>query len=405
MKKAMFLLYAFLFASYVISQEGFIDDGNGGCKTFTNKTENRHNIWIGDCINGYAEGNGTLKVFEDDTLLYTYVGSVSIGKSEGQGTYTWTNGYKYVGQLKNNNKEGQGTFTGPDSMEYVGQWKDNNYEGDGMLTWADGKKYVGQWKNNKKEGQGTFAWPDGKEYIGQWKDNNFEGDGTLTWADGKKYVGQWKNNKKEGRGTFTWPDGKEYIGQWKDNNFEGEGTFTWPDGMEYVGQWKDNKYEGEGMLTKADGRIYVGQWKENKYDGKGVVYRSDGSIEKDGYWSENIFLGTILTEEKKQALKSVANRKKIPGQTCKVKLKKEEFDFISGIHGYFYYYHVNAPIINEDFIIVKFSKESACGTIISHDLYKMEITGSERFIHTFETREEAFGKMIKFCGCDAWVNE
>ena len=290
MKKALFLLYAFLSTSHAFSQEGFIDDGNGGCKTFTYKTENRHCTWIGDCINGYAEGNGTIKVFENDTLLYTYVGSMSNGKSEGQGAYTWTNGYKYVGQLKNNNKEG-------------------------------------------------------------------------------------------------------------------EGTFSWPDGMEYVGQWKDNKYEGEGMLTWADGRMYVGQWKENKYDGKGVVYSSDGRIEKEGYWSENIFLGTILTEKQQQAIKSVENRKKIAGQTCKVKLKKEEFDFINGIHGYFYCYHVKAPIINEDFIIFKVSSESACGTKISYDLYRIEITGSKRFIHTFETREEAIGKMIKYCGCDTWVNE
>ncbi len=336
MKKAVFLLYAFLSTSHAFSQEGFIDDGNSGCKIFTYKTENRHSTWIGECINGYAEGSGTLKVFEDDTLLYTYVGSVSKGKSEGQGTYTWTNGYKYVGQLNNSNREGQGTFTHPDGMEYVGQWKDN---------------------------------------------------------------------KKEGQGTVTWPDGKKYVGQWKDDKFEGEGTFTWPDGMEYVGQWKDNKYEGEGMLTWADGRIYVGQLKENKYDGKGIMYSSDGRIEKDGYWSENIFLGTKLTEEQQQAIKSIANRKKIAGQACKVKLKKEEFDIINGTHGYFYYYHLKASIINEDFIIVKVSSESACGTKISYNLYRIEITGSKRFIHTFETREEAFGKMIKYCGCDTWVNE
>lgn len=330
------MLYAFLTTSHAFSQEGFIDDGNGGCKTFTHKTENRHCTWIGDCINGYAEGDGTIKVFENDTLIYTYVGSVSNGKSEGQGTYTWTNGYKYVGQLKNNKKEGQGTFTCPDGMEYVGQWKADKYEGDGMLTWADGKKYVGQWKNNKKEGQGTY---------------------------------------------------------------------TSPDGMEYVGQWNDDKYEGDGMLTWADGRIYVGQWKAHKYDGIGILYRSDGRIEKDGYWSENKFLGTILTEKPQQATKSGANRKKIAGQACKVKMKKEEFDFIDGIHGYFYYYQVKTPITNEDFIIVKVNSESACGTKTAYDLYRIEITGSKRFIHTFETPEKALGKMIKYCGCDTWANE
>jgi len=44
--------------------------------------------------------------------------------SNGQGTYTWSDGSKYVGEWKDNKKHGQGTYTNPDGIKYVGEFKD-----------------------------------------------------------------------------------------------------------------------------------------------------------------------------------------------------------------------------------------------------------------------------------------
>ena len=134
------------------SQEGYISDGRNGCKSFTKQVTDRKMSWNGKCLNGYANGYGTLKVFQKDALYYTFIGSLKNGKLEGQGTFTGAKGDKYVGQWKNHNKEGQGT-----------------------MTYASGHKYVGQWKNNNREGQGTMTYPDGSKKAGYWIKGNFNG--------------------------------------------------------------------------------------------------------------------------------------------------------------------------------------------------------------------------------------
>ena len=52
---------------------------------------------------------------------------INLGKKNGQGTKTWTNGDMYEGKFKVGKYHGQGTY-----------------------TWSDGRKYVGEWKNKEK---------------------------------------------------------------------------------------------------------------------------------------------------------------------------------------------------------------------------------------------------------------
>ena len=66
----------------------------------------------------------------------TYVGEVSKGIPDGQGTFTHANGAKYVGEFKNGKPNGQGTY-----------------------TFLDGTKYVGEHKNGFRHGQGTSTSP------------------------------------------------------------------------------------------------------------------------------------------------------------------------------------------------------------------------------------------------------
>ena len=43
--------------------------------------------------------------------------------------------------------------------------------GQGTFTWSDGSKYVGEWKDDKHHGQGTYTQANGTVSKGIWKNN------------------------------------------------------------------------------------------------------------------------------------------------------------------------------------------------------------------------------------------
>ncbi len=125
----------------------------------------------------------------------TYIGDVVDGRANGQGTYTFPDGYKYVGEWKDGKQHGQGTYTTAGGNKYVGEKTDGKKHGQGTYTFADGRKYVGEWKDSKKHGQGTYTYADGQKYVGEWKDGYRHGKGTYTYTSGNKYIGEFKNEK------------------------------------------------------------------------------------------------------------------------------------------------------------------------------------------------------------------
>ena len=87
---------------------------------------------------------------------------------------------KYVGDITNGKPNGQGTETSP-----------------------EGETYEGEWKDGKKDGKGKFIQVDGSKYVGEFGDDKRNGYGTLTSSNGTKYVGKWRDGKKKGQGIFT----------------------------------------------------------------------------------------------------------------------------------------------------------------------------------------------------------
>jgi hypothetical protein len=242
--------------------------------------------YVGETKDGLPNGHGTYTLSSGAK----YVGAFKDGNFNGQGTSTWPNGQKYVGEWKDSKKNGQGTYTWPNGEKYVGAFKDGKSHGQGTYTWSKGKfagaKYVGEWKDSKKNGQGTYTWPDDWKYVGEWKDDKKHGQGTYTWPDGRKYVGEFKNDKRNGQGTYTWPDGRKYVGEFKNDKRNGQGTYTWPDGRKYVGEYKDDKNHGQGTWTHPDGEKYVGEWKDDKNHGQGTYTWSKGKFAGAKYVGE-----------------------------------------------------------------------------------------------------------------------
>ena len=56
---------------------------NGNCNFFTTNCKNRTIEWNGKCKDNFINGYGTLKVFEDKKLLYTYLGETFNGQLQG----------------------------------------------------------------------------------------------------------------------------------------------------------------------------------------------------------------------------------------------------------------------------------------------------------------------------------
>jgi hypothetical protein len=69
-------------------------------------------------------------------------------------------------------------------------WKVGRWNGQGTFTTSNGSKYEGEWKNGERHGQGTHTYPDGSKYEGEYKDD-WELNGTQYDKNGNmkyKYV-------------------------------------------------------------------------------------------------------------------------------------------------------------------------------------------------------------------------
>ena len=79
---------------------------------------------------------------------------------------------------------------------YIGEVSDGVPNGQGSFTRSD-LKYVGEWYDGLNHGQGTLIMHEtGEKYVGEFLHSRFHGEGTLTRSDGSKYVGEWKAHKE-----------------------------------------------------------------------------------------------------------------------------------------------------------------------------------------------------------------
>lgn len=155
--------------------------------------------WKGACVDGYANGKGTLawrtekigKHSAEATLVrgevqgeasvstpkYTYVGTLKAGVPHGQGFFTYADdGGWYEGEVAGGRPNGKGIKLTFDRSQYTGVWVDGKLNGWGEATFATGGSYVGGWKNNKFHGQGAIVYAgSGRKYEGRFEDGRVAG--------------------------------------------------------------------------------------------------------------------------------------------------------------------------------------------------------------------------------------
>src|SRR3974390_3547192 len=111
--------------------------------------------WNGPCIDGKADGHGTLQVFENGKPVALYEGKFVAGYLRGRGIKTWDRTSPWYGD------------------RYEGDIVDGEFSGHGVETWPNGSRYEGEWTHNWPNGFGTLSLPDGTVYSGQWVNGCF----------------------------------------------------------------------------------------------------------------------------------------------------------------------------------------------------------------------------------------
>lgn len=90
-------------AGYGQESEGyFIKDASSQCRVWFKHTFSEDSItWSGGCVNGYAEGKGTMLGFTKGKQTCRYTGFLSMGKPNGKGVFTFWGDRKLEGNFRN----------------------------------------------------------------------------------------------------------------------------------------------------------------------------------------------------------------------------------------------------------------------------------------------------------------
>jgi hypothetical protein len=123
----------------------WIADPGTWCKVWNPNPQGGESIkWSGACVNGVAQGRGSLQWFKDDRLLEQDDGEWQDGRQTGEGTQVWQGG-RYEGQLREGEPDGHGVWTLP-TGRYEGEFRNGKPNGKGALSNANGV-FEGIWKN------------------------------------------------------------------------------------------------------------------------------------------------------------------------------------------------------------------------------------------------------------------
>jgi len=122
--------------------------------------------WSGGCADGYAHGNGVLRIMRGKVRVLYYKGDIKEGELHGHGVMHRMDGEQYEGSVEHDNPHGFGVSR-TRSGKYEGEWKAGKREGKGRMEFALGGTYDGEWKNNRFHGLGTARYMSGREVTAQ----------------------------------------------------------------------------------------------------------------------------------------------------------------------------------------------------------------------------------------------
>jgi len=146
-------------------------------------------VWQFDGLfqDGQAK-SGRLYLYHDRSMI-VYVHGSDTDTLVGR---TW----RYSGGFDARGQNGEGVYTYNNGFSYTGGFKNGLADGKGIYADAHGKIiYAGGFSGGLFEGQGVYYSPEGWAYEGGFKDGLFDGEGSLTNGD-LVVRGIWKKGKQ-----------------------------------------------------------------------------------------------------------------------------------------------------------------------------------------------------------------
>jgi hypothetical protein len=128
----------------------WVTDAKSGCQVWNPNPQLQETAaWSGSCLNGRAEGRGTVRWLKDDQATETDEGEWRGGRQVGKGTQSWSTG-RYEGELSDGEPNGRGVLT-LQKLRYDGEFRNGKPNGAGTLT-ANGEAVQGAWKDGCLQG-------------------------------------------------------------------------------------------------------------------------------------------------------------------------------------------------------------------------------------------------------------
>jgi hypothetical protein len=145
------MLLAGLLASVAAAHAGaWVSDGNSGCQVWNpNPQLDETVVWSGSCVNGRAEGPGTVRWSHSGTPGELDEGEWRGGRQVNRGTQSWSAG-RYEGELSESEPNGRGVLT-LKNLRYEGDFRNGKPNGMGTLT-AGHESISGSWKDGCLQG-------------------------------------------------------------------------------------------------------------------------------------------------------------------------------------------------------------------------------------------------------------
>ncbi len=110
--------------------KNYITSTDSHCKV-SNPTpkENETITWSGECVNGFANGKGTVQWYQNGKKTSTFIGNLRNGEMNGKGKILFDNGNTYIGNFKQDMKNGYGKLTlvkDNETIKAINSWEKNN---------------------------------------------------------------------------------------------------------------------------------------------------------------------------------------------------------------------------------------------------------------------------------------
>jgi hypothetical protein len=122
----------------------FVADATSGCKVWNPHPQPNETVsWSGSCVNGLAQGPGSLQWLNGNKPYEKDQGDWNEGRQFGRGTQDWSLG-RYDGELQDGEPHGRGVLT-LRSSRYEGEFRNGKPNGAGIVTSLEGV-FRGNWK-------------------------------------------------------------------------------------------------------------------------------------------------------------------------------------------------------------------------------------------------------------------